>query len=343
MVGNLKSKILVTGAAGFIGSAVCEKLLNMGFDTVGVDNLNGYYDPKLKLARINRIKKNINKNSNFEFIKLDLVNKTDVKKIFDFGPFEYIVHLAAQAGVRYSLINPMAYVESNINGFVNLLEGIKENKGTKHFVYASSSSVYGGNTKLPFHENDRVDHPISLYAATKKSNELLSFVYSHLYGIPSTGLRLFTVYGPWGRPDMAAFKFVSAILDGKEIEVYNNGGMFRDFTYIDDIVDGIIAVLDKIPISNDAYDEDSMKKDVPYQILNLGNSKSESLMKFLSIIEANLGIKAKIVFKAIQPGDIVSTYADMTAFNEHTGMEIKTSLENGIKNFVFWYKQYYKL
>ena len=235
----------------------------------------------------------------------------------------------------------MAYVDSNINGFVNLLELIKEHGGTEHFVYASSSSVYGGNTKLPFSEADRVDHPVSLYAATKKSNELLGFVYSHLFNIPSTGLRLFTVYGPWGRPDMAAFKFVKAILAGDKIDIYNYGKMERDFTYIDDIVEGIIAVLDKKPLYRVDLIEDLQKKQVPYQILNLGNSQPESLTSFLSIIENSLGIKAKTVLKPLQAGDIPSTFADMSAFSEHTGVKIKTSLETGISKFVAWYRDYY--
>ena len=338
-----KPKILVTGAAGFIGSAVSEKLTNLGYKTLGVDNLNSYYDPKLKLARINRIKKNTESSKNFKFLKLDLSEKANIKKIFKYGPFKYIVHLAAQAGVRYSITNPMAYIESNINAFVNLLEGIKDSGGTEHFVYASSSSVYGGNTKLPFHEDDRVDHPVSLYAATKKSNELLSYVYSHLYGIPTTGLRIFTVYGPWGRPDMAAFKFVKAILAGKEIDIYNYGDMSRDFTYIDDIVSGIVTLLKSSPKSTDINIEDSSKKHVPYRILNLGNSNPESLMNFLSIIEANLGLKANVSLKPMQPGDVVSTYADMSAFNQRTGTKIKTSLECGIGNFVTWYKKYYEI
>ena len=342
MIQNRNSKILVTGAAGFIGSAVSEKIVNLGFETLGVDNLNDYYDPKLKLARIDRVKKNTNNSKNFNFLKLDLSKQNDVKKIFTYGPFKYIVHLAAQAGVRYSLINPSAYVESNINGFVNLLEGIKEIGGTEHFIYASSSSVYGGNVVLPFHERDRVDHPVSLYAATKKSNELLSFVYSNLYKIPSTGLRIFTVYGPWGRPDMAAFKFVNAILNGEKIEIYNNGDMLRDFTYIDDVVEGIVCLLDKKPTLNSLHSKNFLKKDVPYQILNLGNNSPELLMAFVSTIETCLGVKAKIELKPMQPGDVVSTYADMSAFSKHTGMKIKTSLKHRLKNFVVWYKQYYK-
>ena len=342
MVKTNNSKVLVTGAAGFIGSAVSEKIANLGFDTLGVDNINDYYDPKLKLARIKRIKKNTRNNTNFNFLKLDISKKSDVKKIFSLGPFNYIVHLAAQAGVRYSLINPMTYIESNINGFVNMLEAIKEIGGTKHFIYASSSSVYGGNIKLPFHERDRVDHPLSLYAATKKSNELLSFVYSSLYNIPSTGLRIFTVYGPWGRPDMAAFKFVNAILNGEKIEIYNNGDMLRDFTYLDDVVDGILCLLDKGPTHNNICNDNSSKKDVPNQVLNLGNNSPESLMDFVSTIESCLGVKAKLVLKPMQPGDVASTFADMSAFGEHTGMKFKTSLKHGMENFVVWYKQYYK-
>ena len=342
MIKTNNSKILVTGAAGFIGSAVSEKIANLGFEILGIDNLNDYYDPKLKLARINRIERNTANSKNFNFLKLDLSKKLDVNKIFSHGPFKYVVHLAAQAGVRYSLVNPMAYIDSNINAFVNLLEAMKDAGGIEHFIYASSSSVYGGNTKLPFHETDRVDNPVSLYAATKKSNELLSFVYSNLYNIPSTGLRIFTVYGPWGRPDMAAFKFVNAILTGQKIEVYNNGDMLRDFTYIDDVVDGILCLLDKSPTHNNTYNENSTKKDVPYQILNLGNNSPESLIDFVATIEACLGIKAKLVLKPMQPGDVVSTFADMSAFGKHTGLKINTSLKCGIKNFVVWYKQYYK-
>ena len=334
-------KILVTGSAGFIGSAVAERLLSLGFHIVGVDNLNNYYDPKLKLDRIKRIEKQNKKKQNFEFLKLDLRYKSSLMKIFKHGPFKKIIHFAAQAGVRYSIKNPSAYINNNIITFSNLLEAVKDNGGTEHLVYASSSSVYGGNTVLPFAENQRVDHPVNIYAATKKSNELMGFVYSHLYGVPTTGLRLFTVYGPWGRPDMALFKFVKLILSGKKIEIYNDGQMWRDFTYIDDIVDGIIAVLNKKPRYNASLNKNFFKEYVPYQILNLGNSQPQSLNYFLSVIERELGVKAVKVFKPMQSGEVTSTFADMKAFNEHTSLVIKTPLETGVKKFINWYREYY--
>ena len=334
-------KILVTGSAGFIGSAVAERLLSLGFHIVGVDNMNNFYDPKLKIDRIKRIEGHNKKKQNFEFLKLDLRYKKSLVKIFKHGPFEKIIHFAAQAGVRYSIKNPSAYVNNNIITFSNLLEAVKDNGGTEHLVYASSSSVYGGNIKLPFTENQRVDQPVNIYAATKKSNELMSFVYSHLYGIPTTGLRLFTVYGPWGRPDMALFKFVKLIISGKKIEIYNEGQMWRDFTYIDDAVDGIIAVLNKKPRYNASLNENFFKEYVPYQILNLGNSQPQSLNYFLSVIEKELGIKANKVFKPIQSGEVTSTFADMKAFNEHTSLEIKTPLKTGVRKFINWYREYY--
>ena len=334
-------KVLVTGCAGFIGFHVAKKLLEKKYYVFGLDNINDYYDPKLKLSRL----KILQDYDNFKFYKMDLVERFDILKIFDKEKFEYVIHLAAQAGVRYSLKNPYAYIDSNIVGFINILEGCRLNK-TKHLVYASSSSVYGANTKMPFSVHDNVDHPVSLYAATKKSNELMAHTYSVLYGIPTTGLRFFTVYGPWGRPDMALFKFTKAILENKPIEIYNYGNMERDFTYIDDIVEGVIRVMKKIPKPSKNW---SGEKPDPgtsfcrYKIYNIGNNNPVKLIKFIQVLEQCLGKKAKKKFLPIQKGDVVKTYADVDDLCKDVRFKPSTTIDVGIKNFINWYKEYYKI
>ncbi|HEY7985631.1 MAG TPA: NAD-dependent epimerase [Methylophilaceae bacterium] len=322
-------KILLTGAAGFIGMYTATRLLERGDEVVGVDNLNDYYDPALKLARL----KQLEKYSNFRFIKLDIADTAAVAELFVRENFQRVIHLAAQAGVRYSLENPHAYVQSNLVGFVNILEGCRHGH-VEHLVYASSSSVYGGNTKMPFSEQDNVDHPISLYAATKKSNELMAHTYSHLYGIPTTGLRFFTVYGPFGRPDMAYFKFTRAILENKPIDIYNHGEMSRDFTYIDDIVEGVIRVLDR-----PAKGESESKP--PYTVFNIGNHAPVALMDFIGAIENALGKTAQKIFLPMQDGDVPATYADTQALEAAVQFAPATTVEEGVTRFVTWYKQYY--
>jgi UDP-glucuronate 4-epimerase len=317
-------KILVTGAAGFIGHALSKKLTEMKCQVVGIDNLNDYYDVKLKKDRLNQLKGK----PNFKFIKLDLANRKAMEHLFKKEKFEIVINLAAQAGVRYSLKNPYAYGDSNLIGFLNVLEGCRNNK-IKHLIFASSSSVYGLNKKMPFSEKDNVDEPISLYAATKKSNELMAHAYSKLYKIPSTGLRFFTVYGPFGRPDMAYFSFTKAIREGKSIDVFNNGKLKRDFTYIDDIVDAIIKLIDKIPESN-------------YKIYNIGNNKPVELMRFIEIIEKETGKKAIKNMLPMQPGDVLATYANINELKKAIGFVPKTSIEDGLKKFIKWYKDYYK-
>jgi UDP-glucuronate 4-epimerase len=319
-------KILVTGAAGFIGMHVCQRLLERGEEVIGIDNLNSYYDVSLKESRL----KELVKYSNFHFLRLDISDRDVMNSVFEKEQPELVVHLAAQAGVRYSLTNPHAYVDSNLVGFVNILEGCRLVK-IKHLVYASSSSVYGGNTKIPFSEEDSVDHPISLYAATKKANELMAYSYSHLYRLPSTGLRFFTVYGPWGRPDMAYFSFTKAILEGRSIDVFNDGLLYRDFTYIDDIVEGVVRVLDK-PLSPKS------DMQVPHQIFNIGNHEPVALLNFIETLENALGKTAIKKFLPMQPGDIHSTYADMKALDKCVGFKPKTPLDQGIKKFVDWYR-----
>ena len=330
-------KILVTGAAGFIGFHLTLALLDEGNKVIGVDNLNDYYDPILKQHRLNEITKHP-KYSNFNFIMADISNRELMEKIFFDYKFDVVINLAAQAGVRYSLENPYAYVESNLVGFVNILEGCRHSK-VKHLVYASSSSVYGMNTKQPFSTDDRTDYPISLYAATKKSNELMAHSYSHLYNIPTTGLRFFTVYGPYGRPDMAYYKFTKAILNGEPIDVYNNGDMKRDFTYIDDIVEGIIKVIRKIP-------EPNMNKyssaEAPYNVFNIGNNNPVSLREFISAISDACGVEVNENFLPMQPGDVPVTYADIDSLNAFCGFYPKTSINHGIKKFVSWYLNYEK-
>ncbi len=325
-------KILVTGAAGFIGHQTTLRLLARGDTVIGVDNLNDYYDVSLKEARLQDIAKHPQA-SNFKFIKLDLADTSATEALFKTEQPERVIHLAAQAGVRYSLQNPHAYVQSNLVAFTNILEGCRHNK-VEHLVYASSSSVYGGNTKLPFSEQDTVDHPVSLYAATKKANELMAHTYSHLYGIPTTGLRFFTVYGPWGRPDMSPFLFADAILSNKPIKVFNHGDMMRDFTYIDDIVEGLVRVADKVatPEANSS---------VPYRVFNIGNNQPEKLMDFIGILEEAFGKVAEKEFLPMQAGDVKATYADTSALEAWVGFKPYTPLKEGIAKFSDWYTAYY--
>jgi UDP-glucuronate 4-epimerase len=331
--------VCVTGAAGFIGVYVAKKLLRIGYHVVGIDNLNDYYDPKLKAARLEQVCNH----SSFEFVGTDICNFSILNDLFTNNLFDFVIHLAAQAGVRYSLENPRAYIDSNIVGFLNILECCKKYH-VKHLIYASSSSVYGLNTKQPFSEVDPVDHPASLYAATKKSNELMAHAYSHLFGLPTTGLRFFTVYGPWGRPDMAIFKFTKAILEGKPIDVYNNGKMKRDFTYIDDIVEGVIRIKDHIPTSDltNDFSYPTLNK-IPFRIYNIGNNNPVELLELISILESVLGRKAKLNFLPMQPGDVVETYADISRLNNEVGFIPVINIETGIKRFVEWYQMYYKI
>ncbi len=334
-------KFLVTGAAGFIGFHTSQYLLNRGDTVIGIDNLNAYYDPSLKDARLSRLEDS----DNFHFHKIDIIDKYAVDTIFKSETPDFVINLAAQAGVRYSLENPYAYIDSNITGFMNILEACRNNP-VKHLVYASSSSVYGANTKMPFSVNDNVDHPLSLYAATKKSNELMAHTYSSLYNIPVSGLRFFTVYGPWGRPDMALFIFTKKILNGETIDVFNNGQHKRDFTYIDDIVEGVVRVTDNIATTN--LDWDSDKPDpatskAPYRLYNIGNNKPVELMYFIEQIEKNLGKKADKNFLPLQAGDVPATYANVDALIDYVDYSPSTSIETGIENFVNWYKDYYKV
>jgi UDP-glucuronate 4-epimerase len=330
-------KVLVTGAAGFIGFHLTLALLERDDKVVGIDNLNDYYDPALKQLRLDEIAKHP-KCSNFEFIKADISDRAFMEQLFADNSFDVVVNLAAQAGVRYSLENPHAYVESNLVGFVNILEGCRHSK-VKHLVYASSSSVYGMNVKQPFSTEDRVDYPISLYAATKKSNELMAHTYSHLYNIPTTGLRFFTVYGPYGRPDMAYYKFTKAILNGEPIDVYNNGVMKRDFTYIDDIVEGVVRVMDKTPTPNE--NKYSTAKP-PYCIYNIGNNNPVTLRDFISAIEDACGVKANENLLPMQPGDVPVTYADIDTLIESVNFKPITSIHSGILKFSNWYFNFQK-
>ena len=331
--------ILVTGAAGFIGYHVARRLLERGETVIGIDNLNNYYDVRLKKARLAQLKPF----KKFDFRKLDLVNRKGMAALFAKHRFRRVVHLAAQAGVRYSLVNPHAYTDSNVVGFMNILEGCRRAK-TDHLVYASSSSVYGGNTRMPFSVHDNVDHPVSLYAATKKANELMAHTYAHLYGIPCTGLRFFTVYGPWGRPDMALFLFTKAILAGKPIDVYNHGRMKRDFTYIDDIVEGAVRALDRPAAPDPAWSGEapnSATSSAPYRLYNIGNHQPVELLRFIEMLEQALGKPAKKKFLPIQPGDVPATYADVQDLIDEVGFKPDTPLEEGIKKFVEWYRSYY--
>jgi len=332
-------KILITGGAGFIGYFLSKKLLSDGFEVVGIDNMNDYYDPSLKQARLDQL----NSSPGYTFIKMDLADRPVMERLFDTHGFDAVVNLAAQAGVRYSLQNPHAYADSNLLGFVNVLEGCRHTK-VKHLVFASSSSVYGGNTKMPFSVHDNVDHPVSLYAATKKSNELMAHAYSHLYGLSCTGLRFFTVYGPWGRPDMAYFLFTKAILAGESINIFNNGEMKRDFTYIDDIVEGVIRVVGRPPEANPAWDKDNPDPATswaPYQVYNIGNNQQETLMHFIEVLEECLGKKAKKNFLPMQDGDVAATYANIDDLVRDVGFKPSTSIEDGLQRFVEWYREFY--
>jgi len=334
-------KILLTGAAGFIGMTTALRLLERGDEVVGLDNLNDYYDVQLKLDRLARLQPL----PGFRFVKLDVADRAGMEALFAAERFDRVIHLAAQAGVRYSLQNPHAYVDSNLVGFMNILEGCRHTK-VQHLVYASSSSVYGGNTKMPFAERDSVDHPVSLYAATKKANELMAHTYSHLYGLPTTGLRFFTVYGPWGRPDMALFLFTKAILEGRAIDVFNHGRMKRDFTYVDDIVEGVIRVLDRRAEPDPAYvpeAPDPGTSNVPYRVFNIGNHQPVELMEFIGHIEDALGLQAKKNLLPMQDGDVPATYADVDALAAWTGFAPATDLRTGIGRFVDWYRGYYRV
>jgi len=332
-------KILVTGAAGFIGFHLAKYLLDRGAEVVGLDNLNDYYDVSLKQARLAKLEAQ----ARFRFIKLDLADRQGIAELFAQEKFEKVVNLAAQAGVRYSLINPYAYIDSNIQGFVNILEGCRHN-AVKHLVYASSSSVYGANTSMPFSVHDNIDHPLSLYAASKKSNELMAHTYSHLYQLPTTGLRFFTVYGPWGRPDMAMFLFAKAILAGEPIQVFNYGKMKRDFTYIDDIVEGVVRTLDHTATVNPAWSgeqPDPGTSAAPYRLYNIGNNNPVELMYLIEILEKTLGKTAEKQMMPIQPGDVPSTYADVEALVADVGFKPATSIEDGVTRFVEWYREYF--
>jgi UDP-glucuronate 4-epimerase len=333
------SKILVTGAAGFIGSHLCHRLLADDHNVIGLDNLNDYYDVRLKEDRVRRLEGQ----PNFRFIKLDLVNRKDLSALFDRERFDRVAHLAAQPGVRYSLENPRAYIDSNIVGFANILEDCRHNE-IQHLVYASSSSVYGANESVPFSVHDNVDHPLSLYAASKKANELMAHTYSHLYNLPTTGLRFFTVYGPWGRPDMAYFLFTRAILEGKPIDVYNYGKMRRDFTFIDDIVEGVARVLEQPAASNPDWDgrqPDPATSRAPWRVYNIGNNNPVELEEFIQTIEDALGVKAKRNMMPIQPGDMLETFADIDSLIEQVDFRPTTSIKEGIRAFVEWYRDYY--
>ncbi|NRD74813.1 NAD-dependent epimerase [Shewanella sp. VB17] len=332
-------KYLVTGAAGFIGNAVCKRLCEQGEYVIGIDNLNDYYDVNLKLSRLDLLKNN----SHFTFYKLDLFQRSDINSLFKIEKFDRVIHLGAQAGVRYSIENPHTYADSNLIGHVNILEGCRH-YNVEHLVYASSSSVYGLNTKQPFKESDPVDHPISLYAASKRANELTSHTYSHLYDIPTTGLRFFTVYGPWGRPDMAPFKFAKAITTGKPINVYNFGDMFRDFTYIDDIVEGIIRIQNVIPTRSQNVDiKNPNQSNAPYSIYNIGNGSPVKLMDFISCLEEALGIEAEKNYQPKQPGDVLTTWASTEELYQATGYRPNIDINTGVNRFIYWYKEYYRL
>lgn len=349
-------KVLVTGTAGFIGFHLAEKLILRGDNVVGLDSINDYYDTNVKFSRLsyhgiskqkicyNKLVKS-NRYSNYSFIQLQLEDKVNIDELFRNQRFDVVVNLAAQAGVRYSLTNPKAYIDSNIIGFSNILESSRYNN-IKHLVYASSSSVYGLNEKIPFSTSQNVDHPISMYAASKKSNELMAHVYSHLFNIPTTGLRFFTVYGPWGRPDMALFIFTKSILEGKPVPVYNEGNMIRDFTYVDDIVQGMTRVIDNPPTCNpfwNAAEPDSSNSNAPYKIYNIGNNSPVRLLDFITAIEDELGIEAIKDLLPIQPGDVTATYADVSDLVADLGYKPETSVREGVRKFVSWYKAYYNI
>lgn len=334
-------KYLVTGAAGFIGAATCQKLLAAGHVIVGIDNLNDYYDVNLKLARLAQFENH----DNFTFIKLDISERSAMSELFKAQQFDKVIHLAAQAGVRYSIENPDAYADSNLVGHLNVLEGCRHHN-VKHLVYASSSSVYGLNQKTPFQTTDTVDHPVSFYAATKKANELMAHSYSHLYSLPTTGLRFFTVYGPWGRPDMAPYIFTKKILAGDTIDINNNGDMWRDFTYIDDIVEGVVRAADVIPEANPSWNVESgspATSSAPYAVYNIGHGSPVNLMTFIEAIETELGTKASKNFREMQAGDVYKTYADTQDLFKTTGYQSQVGLKQGVKELIGWYKKYYKV
>ena len=333
--------ILITGAAGFIGMHTAQRLIADGHQVVGIDNLNDYYDVQLKRDRLARLAEL----PGFTFVQVDVADRDALMALFDAHAITRVVHLAAQAGVRYSITNPHAYGEANLVGFLNVLEACRQHR-IEHLVFASSSSVYGGNRKMPFSEADSVDHPVSLYAATKKANELMAHAYSHLYAIPTTGLRFFTVYGPWGRPDMAYFSFTKAIVEGRSIQVFNNGDMLRDFTYIDDIVDGVVATLYRPATADAAFDPllpHPGRAQKPYRVFNIGNQNPVALGDFIAAIEAAVGKSAIKEMLPMQPGDVQATYADVSALAEWTGVQPKTSIQAGIDRFVAWYKAYYRV
>ncbi len=335
----MSRKILITGVAGFIGFHLSKRLLEQGEEVIGLDNLNDYYDVSLKIDRL----KQIEARKNFKFFKMDIAGRDSISGLFSREKFDVVVNLAAQAGVRYSLTNPHAYIENNITGFLNILEGCRHHP-VEHLVFASSSSVYGANTKMPFSVHHRVDHPVSLYGATKKSNELMAHAYSSLFKIPCTGLRFFTVYGPWGRPDMVLFIFAKAILEGRPIDVFNHGMMRRDFTYVDDIVEGVVRVIDKVPQPDpgwDGGDPDPASGGCPYKLYNIGNNNPVELARFIEILEGSLGKKAEKNLLPMQPGDVLATYADVDDLMRDVGFRPSTPLEEGVRRFVDWYRSYY--
>ena len=338
---EIMKKVLITGAAGFIGAHLSGRLTAAGAEVYGIDNLNDYYDPQLKRDRMAALAAG----DNFTHLDMDISDRGAMEKLFQEHSFDGVVNLAAQAGVRYSLINPHSYVDTNLVAFVNILEGCRHS-GVKHFVYASSSSVYGANTRMPFSVHDNVDHPVSLYAASKKANELMAHTYSHLFGLPTTGLRFFTVYGPWGRPDMALFLFTKAIMAGEPINVFNNGKMERDFTYIDDIVEGVFRVISKVPEPNPAWSGDAPDPATsycPYRVYNIGNNNKEQLLRYIEVLEDCLGKKAEKNFMPMQPGDVPATYANVDDLVQDLDYKPGTTLKYGIGRFVEWYKQYYAI
>ncbi len=334
----MNKTILVTGVAGFIGFHLARRLCADGYTVIGIDNLNDYYDPELKYNRL----KILEDFDNFTFQRMDLSDCDGVLGLFEKYIPHIVLHMGAQAGVRYSLDNPYAYIDSNITGTLAILEGCRH-FAVEHLIFASSSSVYGANTKIPFEEDDSVDHPVSLYAATKKSTEMMAHSYAHLYDIPCTGLRFFTVYGPWGRPDMAYYKFMNKMVKGKPIDVYNNGDMMRDFTYIDDIVEGIVQLLDKVPQTDSADNSVPSSAKAPYRLYNIGNNEPEKLMDMISILQEESGLKAEINMLPMQPGDVYKTYASTDKLSELTGFKPHTPLREGLKNFIKWYREYYDL
>lgn len=336
-----QNTILITGAAGFIGMHLTNRLTSLGHTVLGLDNLNDYYELQLKKDRLQQLERL----DNFTFIECDLINKNKVDEVFEQYRPQYVINLAAQAGVRYSIENPYAYLDSNLTGFLNILEACRHYP-VRHLLYASSSSVYGGNKVAPFSTNHNVDHPVSLYAATKKSNELMAHTYSHLYGIPTTGLRFFTVYGPWGRPDMAYFSFTKDIIEGKSIKVFNHGKMERDFTYIDDIVEGITKLIPRAPEPNPEWDESTDELGAsfaPYRVYNIGNNQPVQLMKFINVLEEEIGKEANKQYMEMQPGDVLRTYADVSELERDIEFKPSTSIEDGLGKFVDWYKEYYNV